>query len=128
MQTANQTLLPFTGRSPRSRRASQHGAMVGALRAPSQSARMLSRYLRHGALSDLVMAKLLGGHLPESRISARRSRLMINGLVVRVDEVIGPFGATNSRWGLTLEGERVARQQMALEPHAQGAPQQREGQ
>ncbi len=103
---AHSLLLPFTGRSPRSRRTSLQGACVAVVRAGSQASRMLSWYLARGPLTDLEMAKLMG--LPESRISARRSGLMTRRLVAWVEDVPGPHGAENCVWNLTPEGRAIA--------------------
>lgn len=99
-------LLPFAGRSPRSRRTSLQGACVAVVRAGSQCARMLRWYLERGPMSDLQMAALTG--LPESRISARRSGLWERGLVRYVDDVMGPHGAENGRYDLTARGRAIA--------------------
>jgi predicted transcriptional regulator len=88
-------------------RASQKGAEVVAAKAGSQCARMLLQYLAQGPLTDLEMHKAIG--LPESRISARRSGLMDRGLVRWYEDVRGPFGAPNGKYGLTGLGEAIAR-------------------
>ncbi len=99
--------LPFTGRTPRSRQASLGGARAATVMAGSQASRMLVWYALCDRLSDSEMALRLG--LPEARISARRAGLMVKGLVAYEDTVTGRHGAPNSRWRLTLYGQRVAR-------------------
>lgn len=99
-----QLLIPFGGRSPRSRRTSLQGARV--VNAGSQAARMLLAYVGSGPLTDLQMAARLG--LPESRISARRSGLIQRGLVTWSRDVRGPHGADNGAYSLTAAGWAVA--------------------
>lgn len=99
-------LLPFGGRSPRSRSTSYQGARVAVRHAESQASRMLLKYLADGPLSDLQLHAALG--LPESRISARRGSLMARGLVRWCDDVMGPFGAENGRYTLTEKGRAIA--------------------
>lgn len=77
------------------------------LRAGSQAERMLSLYLRFGALTDFEVAFWMG--LPEGRISARRNGLMERGLVRYHNEIDGPNGVTVCRWTLTVKGKHVAR-------------------
>lgn len=101
-------LLPFGGRSTRAIRTSLQGAYVAVRSAESQASRMLLRYLSDGPLTDLQLHALLG--LPESRISARRGGLMTRGLVRWVDDVQGPFGVENGRYGLTVPGKAIAEQ------------------
>jgi hypothetical protein len=68
---------------------------------------MLLNYL-DAPRTDLQMAALLG--LPESRISARRGWLSDRYLVCWVEDVPGPFGAMNGKYGLTIQGVAVAQQ------------------
>lgn len=97
--------LPFGGRSPRARRTSLQGAQAGVVYASSQASRMLLNYRTHGPMTDLHQHRLLG--LPESRISARRGSLMDRGLVIWVDDVMGPHGVENGRYGLTDKGRAI---------------------
>lgn len=101
-----QIAIPFGGSSPRSRRASLQGARVAVTHAGSQAARILIAYLHSGPLTDLELAERLG--LPESRISARRNSLIARHQVQYVDDVPGPHGASNGRYGLTAHGRAVA--------------------
>ncbi len=96
--------LPFTGKSSRSRQASLRGAQVATVKAGSQASRMLLLYAQHGPLSDSRMAELMG--LPEARISARRSGLMVRGFVVYADDVQGAH-TTVCRWRATVAGHRL---------------------
>ncbi len=97
--------LPFGGKSSMSRQASLRGAHVATVRAGSQASRMLLLYVQHGPLSDSRMAELIG--LPEARISARRSGLMVRGFVVYADDVQGAH-TTVCRWRVTVAGQRIA--------------------
>ena len=106
LQTTTQLKIPFGGRCPRARRTSLQGAHV--VQAGSQAARLLVTYLTQGPLTDLQMAERVG--LPESRVSARRNGLIDRRLVAYVDDVLGPFGADNGRYGLTNYGRETARE------------------
>ncbi len=106
VQNGNQIPIPFGGRSPRARAASLSGARV--CRAGSQAARLLVAYLTYGPMTDLEAAARV--NLPESRVSARRNGLTARWLVAYVDDVPGPYGAINGRYGLTPGGVTVARE------------------
>jgi len=99
--------LPFGGKSATSKQASLRGAQQARVRAGSQASRMLKLYDQYILLSDTEMAKLMG--LPEARISARRSGLMVRKLVEFADEIDGPHGVKVCCWTLTEHGARVAR-------------------
>src|SRR5678815_188131 len=97
--------LPFTGRSQRTRSNSLKGAQLAVVKAGSQASRMLLEYAQADC-TDLEMAAKLG--LPESRISARRSGLVIKGLVRYAGyDVTGPSGALNAKWMLTVYGRNT---------------------
>ncbi len=100
LEQVGQLKIPWGGRSPRSRSSSLSGARI--CRAGSQAARLLVAYLTYGPSTDLQQAERLG--LPESRISARRGGLAARHEVAWVADVIGPFGATNGKYGLTAVG------------------------
>jgi hypothetical protein len=106
VQTSSQLKIPFGGRCPRSRRTSLQGAQVAVVRSGSQASRMLVQYYLAGPLTDLQMGERV--KLKESRVSARRNGLIDRGLVEYVDDVMGPFGAENGRYGLTGYGREVA--------------------
>jgi hypothetical protein len=102
---SGQLAIPFGGRGA-SRHTSLQGARVAVVRASSQAARLLVRYLDHGPQTDGQQALALG--LPEARISARRAGLIAKGLVAHCDVVPGPFGANVCRWELTVRGVHLA--------------------
>jgi len=103
---SGQERLPFSGTTPRTRHASLSGAKLAVTRAGSQGARILVRYLDQGPQTDGQQALALG--LPEGRISARRSALIARGLVAEYDIVKGPYGASCTRFELTVKGLHVA--------------------
>lgn len=105
-EATGQLAIPWTGKSPRSRRSSHQGAVKAQERSLSQASRMMQQYATRGPHTDSEMARSLG--LPEARISARRSALMQKGFVKYVSDTVSVCGVKVCIWGLTAAGQHVA--------------------
>ena len=94
--------LPFAGRTQTPRHCSWVAAERSAVRATTQTARLMALYVTRGPQTDADAALALG--LDRSTINARRATLVRSGAIVARWSAVNPrSGVRNTLWGLPVD-------------------------